>query len=36
VRSEQCIDDCCADDGIHLNENGKVFYADLARDWTGG
>lgn len=36
VRSEQCIDDCFADDGIHLKENGKVFYADLARDWTGG
>lgn len=35
VRSQECTDDCFAGDGIHLNENGKQFYADLARDWTG-
>lgn len=35
VRSQECTGDCFAGDGIHLNANGKDFYADLARDWTG-
>lgn len=35
VESNNCPGNCFAGDGIHLNYDGKVFYADLARDWTG-
>ncbi len=35
VRSQECTNNCFAGDGIHLNNTGKEFYADLARDWTG-
>ena len=34
-RAAECSDNCFAGDGIHLNANGKIFYANLARDWTG-
>ncbi len=35
VRSQECTNNCFAGDGIHLNNTGKEFYANLARDWTG-
>ena len=35
VRSQECTNNCFAGDGIHLNNSGKEFYANLARDWTG-
>ena len=35
VRAADCPGNCFAGDGIHLNADGKKYYADLARDWTG-
>jgi peptidoglycan/LPS O-acetylase OafA/YrhL len=31
----QCPGDCFADDGIHLNETGQKYYADVISDVTG-
>jgi hypothetical protein len=35
VVGNECVVVCCASDGIHLNKNGRIFYANKIAEALG-